>query len=233
MTNPICFICKSKDVVDLEIHHYSYYKCNNCEHTFSACTRKGAEKDLKKYTKRVMQHNEEFVQDALMNSFFDRINAFTKQKESIIPKLHGKRILDVKADIGYFVDILRKNGFKAFGLSAERILEPYWEGKEYMRIGDIYSTKKYEKYDTILLYDALEYSYCPYEVLLECFTRLNSGGKIIISSPINNDPRKNYLARTQEFSEKSISIFAKECCPISEIEIKDDRAIVSMCKLHS
>jgi len=227
MKIPYCHICKCEKVENINMHFYTYYKCKKCSHIFNNLDKNAIKSNFKKYIKKQRNIKNEIVQDAFTSDYFNGLKLRDDFKEQIfLPLIKGKTILDTSSETGNFVKNLNDKGFYAYGIDDNRVFEPYWEDDESFQVNTIQSIKKYKRFDTILLPFNLSYSYCPYSLILDCYTRLNTGGTILLTVPVDNNPKKIYMARSQEFSSKSIWIFSKECNSKSIIRIEKDIATV-------
>jgi len=106
------------------------------------------------------------------------------------------------------------------------VYEAYWEEKPYFKRTTLQKYPKNHRFDNIVLYETLEYVFCPYGFVLECYQRLNEGGRIIAIVPINNNPNDEFFARAHEFSDQSIWTFAKECDPKAQVIRTDEEATI-------
>lgn len=155
----------------------------------------------KKYKINSMKKNGEFIQQTLLDTYFERTSPILEERIKALKVLlkTSKTILDINAEDGRLVSLLRDEGLESFGYCNDGMFLPYVN--EF-----ILSQKVYRKFDTVMIMDHIEFSNCPYSEVLDALNQSNND--VIIDIPINNDPRSNFLGRSQEFSSESASIFA-------------------------
>lgn len=223
---PVCLICTGKNLSIEQKHFYSYRKCHSCGHSVLRSSEQGCSSSAKKKFISDIRRNGDMVQGTLTQSFYDRTGiANQKTLSMFLPYLQpGQKILDANARSGCIVKSLREKGFLANGLASDDSLQSYWGPHIVKSKLSVLSTK--DQYDSILMLEYLEYSYCLTSELLDAYARLKPAGKVLVIIPIGNDPIKNFQGRTHEFSAESAKILAKEADLNSEVVEMNDVALL-------
>ena len=219
MTESRCLVCSCPQTKDLNMHGYPYLKCGNCDHIFSLFSEKGIRKNIRKFESRKRANLGYMLQNTFTDSYFKERNKKDDAKiENTKSFLTKGNILDINANVGNFVRTMMINGYEISGIDTEQEYETYWDEDTVFERKPLRQLSLHKKYDNIIMFDTLEYCYCPYSFIVEAFLRLSPGGRVIAKVPIDNNPKENYLARSQEFSKKSVQIFAKNCSTKVEFE---------------
>jgi len=184
-----CPICKSEDSRDYQFNgekrsypfngkSFSYKVCNTCELIYSDPLPN--EDDLNEF------YGKHFAYEA-----YERIKVFKKsQARSRADDLRGefkltgfKRILDVGAGHGYFVEALGSKGDEALGfdISASPSLRQLTSGKVYY-LPKIDALEE-KDFDLITMWHTLEHVPRPYPFMEEVVKRVKPGGKVLVAVP--------------------------------------------------
>lgn len=222
-----CVICGCEDTTNLHMHFYHYVKCSYCKHIHNQFDKQGIKKNLIKFNNKRRNQNNWILQNTFTDLYIIYQREKTREKiKHIVPILKlGSSVLEIETELGLFVGHLN-NKFNAIGIDDNKEYENHWENKSSFQRTSIekYITKKFD----FIIINNLEYSYCPYSVIIESLLRLREKGKIIGIVPVNNNPREKYMARSHEFSSNSIEHFAKTCCLNSYIKKIDNKAIFTL-----
>lgn len=190
---PVCHICGSRDVrFFCEKNGYKLYDCSNCDLTFVH----PIPDDLEAI------YSEEYFK----NSGKKETSGYTdydKDKEPMRPVFElylkklavltpGRKIFDVGAATGYFLDIAKSHGWKTFGseLSDYAVNEGRRRGHDITK-GSIIGVTLKEKMDAITLWDVLEHVDDPRGYLRAVNQMLADGGMLAI----NTVDRSSFWAR--------------------------------------
>lgn len=82
------------------------------------------------------------------------------------------------------------------------------------------------KYSLLAASQVLEYSFCPYSDVVKMMFFLNNKGRLVLDIKTNNDPRKTFFSRMQEFSTDSARVFAQNCDPECSITETATRSLI-------
>lgn len=165
-----------------------------------------------------MKNNGEFLQRTLTMNHINRMNDIAEEKRELLNmfSLTGKRILDLEAETG----MLNEDDGEIVSLTQIPHIKLNLMSSTH---DTLHNTKG--RFDAILSFNYLEYKKSPLEEAPIILNRLKTGGKWIVSLPIDNDPSKNYLGRMHEFTNQSSVLFATEINYNFEIYNKGDSII--------
>lgn len=228
--NLSCIICNHKNLQNLHMHGYSYYKCSLCNHIFS----NDNEMFCKEKINRVSKSN--LIKEKLLIQNYPSTNCDIFFKEDIEIKNHYLELVKNNKEHYNILDcnIIHNNlkskygnvnfygsyinyFFKDFHLNDKNIKE------NILHINN--------KFDMILCINYIEYSYCPYDLIILLKSLLKKETlkpSIILSVNIDNNPKTNYLARIHEFSRKSAEIFVEQVSSSYRLLFKHNRVIAEI-----
>lgn len=110
-----------------------------------------------------------------------------------IEKYHPRkgRILDIGTAGGSFLHVAKQRGWDVFGVEPNKWLCK-WGKKHYgidIKPGDIFANKFKDRFfDAVTLWDVLEHTPNPYEVLEECNRIMKKGGLLLVNYPDIGSP---------------------------------------------
>lgn len=222
-----CVICGATSV-DFGMHGYPYSQCRQCGHIFSRAKKRSIAVAVRKFETERRLKQGEVIQNTMLPSYINRIETEKRRQISMFKPFlrQNDTILDANASDGWFVNEINSLGYSIEGISQEDTFAAYWPTSVYQsRLEEI---KIGPTYDTILFIKYLEFAFCPYSEILNAYMRLRQNGRVLAIIPFGNDPKKNYLSRAHEFSEKSLCIFAKNSDWNSNVAIQDNEAIIEL-----
>jgi 2-polyprenyl-3-methyl-5-hydroxy-6-metoxy-1,4-benzoquinol methylase/DNA-directed RNA polymerase subunit RPC12/RpoP len=220
-----CLICGSKDSVILRQHSYSYRQCKDCGHSLLNSNERGSTLLAKNQFVTEVRKKGEIIQGTLTQPFYDRTDPINQDRlGKILPFLKGRqRVLDVNAQDGSMVKLLGEKGFSSQGISSSDLFQSYWDSNTSQRkLSDIPVDKPY---DVILMFDYLEYSYCPGSEVLDAYARLKPDGVIIAILSTDND-LSDFKGRTHEFSKLSAKKFAQEADLNAQVIVLNNQVLL-------
>ncbi|MBI4402572.1 MAG: class I SAM-dependent methyltransferase [Deltaproteobacteria bacterium] len=145
-------------------------------------------------------------QDLILQSYTDaedplyvsqaegRIRSFGRCLDAVSKYTRPGRVLDVGAASGFFLKVAKDRGWETYGVEPSRYLSEYGNRNYGVNIfcGTLERAPKFEKkMDLVTLWDVLEHTFDPKDVLTRCNRYLRNGGLIVINYPNIG----NWLAR--------------------------------------
>lgn len=115
-----------------------------------------------------------------------RILSFRQCLKSVEKYVTGGNILDVGAAAGFFLKVAKGKGWKTFGIEPSKYLSQFGNENYGVNIlqGTIETTPTFEeKMDVVTLWDVLEHTCDPTDVLNRCNRYLSPQGLIVINYP--------------------------------------------------
>jgi len=95
----------------------------------------------------------------------------------------GRKIFDVGAATGYFLDLARRAGWQTNGSEISEYAAKAAEGKGHkIFLGDLARMEHREKYDAVTMWDVLEHLADPKQYLKSAYSILNQGGLLAINT---------------------------------------------------
>lgn len=151
-------------------------ECNRCSLVF---TSPRLRKDL------ILKSYAESEDPAYVSQASGRMKSFEWSLTAIERIKKGSRVLDIGAASGFFLKVAKDRGWKTYGIEPSRYLSDL--GNERygvnIRCGDIETVTLSEKVDVVTLWDVLEHTLDPKEVLTRCNRFLKDGGLVVINYP--------------------------------------------------
>lgn len=147
----------------------------------------------KKYYDYVDQQRRQYANSVPINNWREQLKN-TKSNQKLLdmvpvpgPTRDVKPALDIGAGEGYHTEDLRKMGYHAFGIELldKRVADAHKLGREYVRQGDAHNLPWPDLYfDVVFMHEVLEHCAFPVKALKEIHRVLKSGGKFVISLPL-------------------------------------------------
>jgi 2-polyprenyl-3-methyl-5-hydroxy-6-metoxy-1,4-benzoquinol methylase len=183
--NPTCNICNGKASFTFEKNAYKLYRCENCDHVFVYPTPSTEEIEAV-YRKSYFQKSE--GEGGLGYADYDTDKAgLATTFDTYLTKLSklspGKKILDVGAATGFFLDRAKLAGWQTFGVEISKFgaEESNKRGHETV-CGIIEDVPGEKRFDTITLWDVFEHMTDPRGALEQAHKLLATGGLIAINT---------------------------------------------------
>lgn len=194
-----CKICRNKTKIKKTITrsktYHQIYFCKSCDFEFfkynplkNLSENKLNIFRLAKAGLKIPKKNEEFLNGTLQSKKY--------LKEYVTKSDKTKNILEVGCSLGYFLNLLKKNGHKnIYGLEINEQNRKFVQNKLKIRCErELLNYKKDQIFfDKIFLFYSLEYILDPLNFIKELLLLLKKNGKIIIITPNKNDILKNIL----------------------------------------
>ncbi|NBX69343.1 MAG: class I SAM-dependent methyltransferase [Proteobacteria bacterium] len=115
-----------------------------------------------------------------------RIKSFERCLDAVEEFKKGGSILDIGAAAGFFLKVAKERGWKTYGIEPSKYLSDYGNKNYGVNItcGTLDSVPApAEKLDCITLWDVLEHTFDPKEVLRTCNSYLKEDGIVVINYP--------------------------------------------------
>ena len=115
-----------------------------------------------------------------------RIKSFERCMDAVEEFKKGGSILDIGAAAGFFLKVAKERGWKTFGIEPSKYLSDYGNKNYGVNItcGTLESAPApKEKLDCITLWDVLEHTFDPKQVLKTCNSYLKDDGIVVINYP--------------------------------------------------
>lgn len=115
-----------------------------------------------------------------------RIKSFERCLASVEKYEKGGRILDIGAAAGFFLKVAKEKGWKTFGIEPSKYLSDYGNRTYGVNIqcGTIETAPKYDApMDVVTLWDVLEHTFEPKDVLNRVNKFLKPGGHVVVNYP--------------------------------------------------
>jgi 2-polyprenyl-3-methyl-5-hydroxy-6-metoxy-1,4-benzoquinol methylase len=115
-----------------------------------------------------------------------RIKSFAQCLKAVSRYQSSGRILDIGAASGFFLKVAKEAGWETYGIEPSRYLSDF--GNQHygldIRCGTVETTPKFDKpMDVVTLWDVLEHTFDPKDVLTRCNRYLKNGGYVVINYP--------------------------------------------------
>ncbi len=176
-----CYVCQSRAPFFLNMHGYSFNKCNNCglffvhpmptdfelSQVYSPTTKYQSNKTKKDYRKEI---NQKFVR------IFDELKKYIET---------GQKVLDVGASDGEFLFYARNNGLLPYGVEPNKTTADIANRNNLNVVSGFLLDCNFPKnsFDLLRLGDVLEHSNNPEKLIDECKSFLKTGGLLVVSIP--------------------------------------------------
>ena len=183
----ICPICQSKEIKFFcEKNDFKLYRCFGCELIFvwpipgnlieiysaSYFKREAANTRANKFGYVDYEEDKKATRKTLV-AYLDKISKLTK----------GRKIFDVGAATGYFLDVARKQGWSTGGAEISVYAAGIAKNKGHnIFLGDLAEPKIEEKYDVVTMWDVLEHLSDPAKYLKSINNILSQGGILAINT---------------------------------------------------
>lgn len=152
-------------------------ECRDCKLVFTSPRLK---KDL------ILKSYMEEEDPAYVSQADGRIKSFERCLDAVEKHRKSGNILDIGAAAGFFLKVAKDRGWKTFGIEPSKYLSAFGN-KEYglsIKQGTIESQGQFdEKMDVITLWDVLEHTFNPTDVLKRCHRMLKDDGLVVINYP--------------------------------------------------
>jgi len=115
-----------------------------------------------------------------------RIKSFERCMDAVEEFKKGGSILDIGAAAGFFLKVAKERGWRVYGIEPSKYLSDYGNKNYGVNItcGTLDSVPApKEKMDCITLWDVLEHTFDPKEVLRTCNSYLKEDGVVVINYP--------------------------------------------------
>lgn len=115
-----------------------------------------------------------------------RIKSFERCMDAVEEFKKGSSILDIGAAAGFFLKVAKERGWRTYGIEPSKYLSDYGNKNYGVNItcGTLDSVPApKEKLDCITLWDVLEHTFDPKEVLKTCNSYLKEDGIVVINYP--------------------------------------------------
>ncbi len=160
---------------------YTLYTCRGCALTFVHPVPDAAAVYTEGYFSGASAHSGYSNYDADKEAM---VPTFEKYLKRIAPLAPGKRILDVGAATGFFLQIAKRFGFDVYGVE----ISPYASGQAAkkgipMITGTLHNVPDAPPFDVITILDVIEHVSDPYAECLRAYTLLIKGGVLVINTP--------------------------------------------------
>ncbi len=152
-------------------------KCKKCELVFTS-PRLRRDLILKSYT--------EAEDPTYVSQAEGRIKSFERCFKAVTKYQATGKILDVGAAAGFFLKVAKEAGWKTYGIEPSLYLSAYGNRNYDVNIqcGTIETVPPLsEKMDVVTLWDVLEHTFEPKDVLKRCNGYLRQGGIVVINYP--------------------------------------------------
>jgi len=183
--NPPCDICGSESSFAFEKNDYKLYRCGKCAHLFVSPT--PTSEEIEAVYKESYFHKTEGegglgyadydTDKAGLASTFDK---YLVELEKLAP---GKKILDIGAATGFFLDRAKAKGWKTYGVEISRFGadESNRRGHETV-CGIIEDVPGEARFDVITLWDVFEHMTDPKGAIEKAHTLLAPRGLVAINT---------------------------------------------------
>ena len=128
------------------------------------------------------------VESYMKNVSYRKVR-FGKERVELISQQignpHGKYILDIGCGTGWFLEVAKEHGFKAYGQELGKELAHWTSERLATMIFDkpISKISTEIKFDVITMFDLLEHVPNPLQLISDCKNLLNKGGIIVVFTP--------------------------------------------------
>lgn len=115
-----------------------------------------------------------------------RILSFGRCLKAVEKFMKKGVVLDVGAAAGFFLKVAKDNGWKTYGIEPSKFLSDYGNNNYGVGItcGTVETVPFFpEKMDVVTLWDVLEHTFDPKDVLKRCNRYLKEGGYIVVNYP--------------------------------------------------
>ena len=201
-----CIICNehnfkiiSSKVRDSKKH--KVMKCINCSH-IQLSPIPTVEEEKQFYNKNLQQKN---IRDVIsIKKLHEKMITDTERRVSFVSKLTPKkgRILEIGSGHGFFLEMMRKKGFKMTGIEVskekQKILKKVTKAK-ILSININENNPEIGFFDTIVFFHVLEHMREPIDFLKKCKKLLKPKGKIVVEVPNYDDFQLKLNKKYSEF----------------------------------
>jgi len=152
-------------------------ECNDCGLIF---TSPRLRRDL------ILKGYEETEDPTYVSQSEGRIKSFERCLQAVEKFQKGGAVLDIGAAAGFFLKVAKEKGWDTYGIEPSKYLSD-WGNKEYglnIFCGTLENAPKLpKKMDVVTLWDVLEHTFEPKDVLAKVNRYLNDGGYVVINYP--------------------------------------------------
>lgn len=173
MQNLLRSYCASGNFISKE----TLVECNNCRLIYTS-PRLNRDLILKGYT--------ETEDPTYVSQARGRILSFGQCLKAVQKYVQRGVVLDVGAAAGFFLKVAKDHGWKTYGIEPSKFLSEF--GNKNYGVGITCGTVETvpffpEKMDVVTLWDVLEHTFDPKDVLKRCNRYLKDGGYIVVNYP--------------------------------------------------
>lgn len=115
-----------------------------------------------------------------------RILSFGQCLKAVEKFVRQGRVLDVGAAAGFFLKVAKDKGWKTYGIEPSKFLSDFGNKNYDVNItcGTVETVTSFpEKMDVVTLWDVLEHTFDPKDVLKRCNRYLKEGGYVVVNYP--------------------------------------------------
>lgn len=183
----ICPICRSKEIKFFcEKNSYKLYSCFNCGLIFVWPMPDNLAAIYSELYFKRSADDERINKFGYIDYEADKSatrKTFIKYLDKISKLVKRRKIFDVGAATGYFLDIARDQGWSTGGAEVSAYAAGIAKGKGHdVILGDLTELKTGEKYDAITMWDVLEHLSDPDKYLKSVYDMLNDGGILALNT---------------------------------------------------
>jgi SAM-dependent methyltransferase len=182
---------KKKDKFSIVEDEFSVVKCQNCGLLY--INPRPSKEEMGRFYPEIYSWKEALEADSFLTRLVRRLEKgyryhLLKDEVSKVIKFTGRdvgKVLDIGCGTGDRLDVLRSMGFETYGIETSRSAD---YAKEQLKLnvmkGDLFSTNfPDECFDIITLYNVLEHTHDPLNVMIETHRILKKDGFLIIQVP--------------------------------------------------
>ncbi len=180
-TNPYCLLCGSPSHFFGNKSSYTLYTCDNCTFTFVHPIPNSRDVYTEGYFTGASAHSGYANYDADKEAMVPTFEKYLKRIALLVP---GKRMLDVGAATGFFLQIAKRFGFNVYGVEISSYASGQATKKGILMItGTLNDVPKSPLFDVITILDVIEHVGDPYAECLRAHALLERGGLLVINTP--------------------------------------------------
>lgn len=176
----------------------------------------------------ILKSYEEAEDPLYVSQAAGRIKSFEKVLEKIARFQAVGRVLDIGAAAGFFLKAAKDRGWETYGIEPSKYLSDFGNRnyKANIHCGTVESVTRFPyPMDVVTLWDVLEHTFDPMDVLARCNRYLRPGGHIVINYP-NIDNWMARLAGRRYWFILSVHIYYFTPVTISEMLRRNGFAVV-------
>lgn len=189
----ICAVCENEDIRELFTRRYgkivsrdeeSFFRCNNCGLIF--ISPQPSREALQNYYDQNYYNPWQLDKEEAESTMRNKARTFKNWLNEIEKYFSVGKILDIGCATGFFLEVAQNHGWQPYGVEISEYSSNTARTKFGSRIitgilnDNLFSP---DMFDVVTMFDVVEHSFSPVNLLQQAYRVLKPGGGLIISTP--------------------------------------------------